>query len=96
MTWRLVDRWAVADASRWPAHGFTVRGPSLRLGDEDLLVVRVADASGRSRHTPFRRVTELADTRAVSGIELRVCPDWAFPVSVRLLHGGGAGARSTI
>lgn len=96
MTWRLVDRWSVADASRWPVHGFPVSGPPLRLEPGDLLVVRVADASGRNRHVGFRRITELADARAVSGVELRVCPDWQWPVSVRLLHGGSAQPRSTI
>lgn len=94
VTWRLVDRWTVADASKWPGQGFALAG-LLRPEPGDFLVVRVADAAGRNRHVSFRRVAPLADARAVSAVELNVCPEWAFPVCVRLLH-GGANARSTI
>lgn len=95
MTWRLVDRWTVADASEWPVHGFAVSGPPLRPAPGDFLVVRVADAAGHNRHVNFGRVAPVTDLRVVTGVELRVCPEWVFPVCVRLLH-GGADARSTI
>lgn len=96
MTWRLVDRWTVPDASKWPAGGFSVGGPPLHLARGDLLVVRVADCSGHSRDVPFRRVCAGTDLRAVAGVELKVCPDWSWPVSVRLFHGAGAVPRDTI
>lgn len=96
MTWRLVGRWRVDAASGWPVGGFSVCGPPLHLGDGDQLVVRVRDAEGRTRHTGFRRVVHLSDARLVRGVELSVCPDWCFPVTVRLLHGAGAQPRSTI
>lgn len=94
MTWRLVDRWTVPGVSAWPGE-FVLTGPPLRPEPGDFVVVRVTDAAGRSRHVGFRRVAPLADARSVSAVGLRVCPEWVFPVCVRLLH-GGANARSTI